>query len=141
MKKTTKKKTAASRENDERNGVDWGPLYQALEEAFEWALDIARSIARDYPEEVAAVERVRAFMRKRVAGLPAELPFEDIMLTFALIIGAIEQDLGPVARLVPWLVTSMRCPSSTELWERPYPRRVTNELRFRRVAPFHFATA
>ena len=50
MKKTTRKKAAASREHEDHDVLDWGPLYQALEEAFEWALDIARSIARDYPE-------------------------------------------------------------------------------------------
>ena len=56
--------------------LDWAPLFQAFADAFEWALDQAADLARNYPEEVAAVERVRTFMRKHVAGQPAHVRFE-----------------------------------------------------------------
>jgi hypothetical protein len=50
----------------------WTPLLQAFAEALEWMLDRARDFAHDYPEEVAAVERVREFARRRIVGGPAD---------------------------------------------------------------------
>lgn len=78
--------------------LDWTLLFQAFLEAFEWTLDVARGFARDFPEEIAAVERVRTFMRKRVAGQVAHVRLEDVLFTFGLIMGAIERDLGPLSR-------------------------------------------
>ena len=48
-------------------------------------------IAREYPEEVAAVERIRAFVRRRAAGDPAHARMDDLLFTLGLIAGAIEQ--------------------------------------------------
>ncbi len=76
--------------------LDWTLLFRAFLEAFEWTLDVARGFARDFPEEVAAVERVRAFMRRRVAGQAAHVRIEDVLFTFGLIMGAVERDLGPL---------------------------------------------
>jgi len=104
---------------------DWTPMFQAFREAFEWALDVAKQLARDYPEEVAAVERVRAFMRKRIAGETAQVPADDVLFTFALIIGAIERDLGPVGMLGPWFAPAMKLPSASDFWERSFPKSVT----------------
>ena len=72
--------------------LDWAPLFQAFAEAFEWALDQAADFARSYPEEVAAVERVRTFMRKHVAGQPAHVRFDDVLFVFGLLMGVIERD-------------------------------------------------
>lgn len=91
--------------------LDWTPLFAAFQDAFEWALDIATNLARDFPEEVAAVERVRGFMRKRIAGLPAHIRADDVLFSFGLVIGAIERDLGPVPRM----------PSADELAEGSLP--------------------
>src|SRR5688500_7782593 len=57
--------------------LDWKPLIAAFHDALEWALDIAADFAREYPDEVAVVERMRAFMRLRVAGWPVEEPSFD----------------------------------------------------------------
>jgi hypothetical protein len=81
--------------------LDWTLLFQAFNEAFEWALDVAAHFARKYPAELAAVERVRAFMRKQVAGQTAHVRIDDLLFTFGLIIGAIERDLGPTRHLRP----------------------------------------
>jgi hypothetical protein len=94
---------------------NWTPLFAAFRDAFEWALDVAHHLARDYPEEVESVERVRTFMRKRIAGETAHIRMDDVMFTFALIITAIERDLGPVRHLGPWFATPMRLPSADEL--------------------------
>jgi hypothetical protein len=123
MKKGSKKRGAIrAPENDNADPPDWTPLFRAFKDAFEWVLDVAKSLARDYPEEVATVERVRVFMRKRIAGMPAHVRVDDVLFTFGLIIGAIERDLGPVESLGPWFAPPLRLPSASEIWERMFPR-------------------
>ena len=125
---------------DNAGPMDWTPLFQAFKEAFDWALDVGAQLARDYPEEVEAVERVRTFMHKRIAGQPAHVKVEDILFTFGLIIGAIERDLGPVANLGPWFAASpvLRFPSAEEIWDRIVPRYATGLSV--RIRPVHFHT-
>jgi len=77
-----------------RDELDWTVLFAAFHDAFEWALDIAAAIAREYPEEVAAVERVRTFMRARIAGDISHVRVDDILFTFGLLMAAIERDLA-----------------------------------------------
>lgn len=76
------------------NDTDWTLLFQAFSEALEWALDRAAELARAYPEEVATVERVRQFARRRIAGQNAHVRIEDLLLAFALVAGAVEKQLG-----------------------------------------------
>jgi len=129
VKKKDKKRNAKREaEIDSSGPLDWTPLFAAFKEAFEWALDVATALARDYPEEVDAVERVRAFMRKRIAGQPAHLRADDVLFTFGLLIAAIERDLGPVATLGPWFAPPMRLPSASEFWEPKVPRRFAGSL-------------
>jgi hypothetical protein len=90
-----------NRPGGETADLDWTLLFRAFLEAFEWTLDVARGFARDFPEEVAAVERVRTFMRRRVSGQVAHVRLEDVLFTFGLIMGAIERDLGPLRRTTP----------------------------------------
>ncbi len=104
-------------------------------DAFEWALNVAHHIARDYPEEVDAVERVRGFMRKRIAGETSHIRVDDVMFVFGLIIGAIERDLGPVEHLGPWFATPMRLPSAGELLRGVNPHHLVWPQRVRRVHP------
>jgi hypothetical protein len=121
-KETKQRNVFRAPENRAADSLDWTPLFSAFDQAFEWALDVAAQLARDYPEEVAAVERVRTFMRKRIAGLPADVLVDDVLFTFGLIIGAIERDLGPIDTLGPWFAIPMHLPSAAELWERTIPR-------------------
>jgi len=72
--------------------LDWTPLFSAFHDSFESTLDGAGALARDYPEEVEAVERVRAFMRRRIAGEAAHVRLDDLMFTFGLVVGALERD-------------------------------------------------
>lgn len=81
--------------------LDWTLLFSAFNDAFEWLLDVAAHFARDYPLEVATVERVRAFMRKQVAGQTAHVRVDDLLFTFGLILGAIERDLAPSKSMRP----------------------------------------
>jgi hypothetical protein len=96
--------------------VDWIPLFQAFRDAFEWTLDIARGLAADFPEEIEAVERVRTFMRSRIAGRLSHVRADDVLFTFGLIIGAIERDLRPVSAFRPLYVDEHWVP-----WERRLP--------------------
>lgn len=84
----------------------WTSLFQAFSEAFEWALDLAGGLARAYPEEVATVERVRTFARRRTAGDPAHIRLDDLLFTFGLIAGALERDVRPL--ITPARVESAR---------------------------------
>ena len=70
---------------------DWTPLFQAFADALAWVLDRASDFARAYPDEVAAVERVRTFVHKRIAGDPAHVRVDDLLFTLGLIAGAIER--------------------------------------------------
>jgi len=111
----------------------WERLYDAFREAFEWALDVAARLARDFPEEAEAVERVRAYMRKRLAGQPAHVCIDDVLLTFGLLIGAIDRDLvrelvRDVSRDVAPIVRSVFAPlqfPGADDWEPRIPRRFT----------------
>jgi hypothetical protein len=74
--------------------TDWTTLFRAFADALEWAFDRAADLARDYPHEVAIVERVRTFARRRIAGDPAHVRIEDVLFVFGLFAGAIERQLG-----------------------------------------------
>jgi hypothetical protein len=133
---TVSKKKDKNSDPDERNpmtdegDLDWKPLYSALRDSIEWALDIAAKLAAPYPEEVEAIENVRAFVRAKLAGEEAQVRLVDVMLTFGIIVAAIETDLGPQSRVLlsPMhsVVTNsmaslprvIRIPAASELWER-----------------------
>lgn len=66
-------------------------MLRAFEGAAEWLLDVAAVTARDFPDEVATVERVRSFVRARNAGRLAHLRIEDLLFTFTLVLAAIEK--------------------------------------------------
>ena len=87
--------------NPQSDPLDWSLLFRAFNDASEWVLDVAAHTARNYPDEVATVERVRKFMRARNAGRPAHLRFDDLLFTFALVLAAIERDLGPLTKRPP----------------------------------------
>ncbi len=86
--------------------LDWSLLFRAFKDASEWILDCAAHTARDYPDEVAAVERVRTFMRARIADRPAHLRLEDLLFTFALVLATVERDLGPLSHRAPCFVST-----------------------------------
>ena len=118
----------------------WERLYSAFREAFEWALDVAARLVCDFPEEAEAVERVRAYMRKRLAGLPAQVSVDDVLLTFGLLIGSIDRELvrdlirdvgrnvvqtaQTIAPIVREVLAPLHFPGA-DAWEPRIPRRVS----------------
>lgn len=69
----------------------WQALYRGLAEAIEWVLDVAVRLAAPYPEEVLAIENVRAYVRAHRAGEPATIAVDDVLLTFGIVIAAIDR--------------------------------------------------
>jgi hypothetical protein len=66
---------------------DWK---QIVEEAIEWSLNAAADAARNHPHDIAAIERVRGYVRKRFAQLAVDpVNFKDLMLTLALLTSAV----------------------------------------------------
>lgn len=72
----------------------WAVLIGAFSEPLEWSLDRAASFARHYPEEVATIERVRAYMRARVANKQLPLELDDLVFAFTLVMGALDFELS-----------------------------------------------
>jgi hypothetical protein len=94
-----KKKTENTFTMSRPRRLDWKPLMAAFQDALEWALDVAADFARGYPDEVAAVERVRDYLLLSIAGFPVDEPsFHDLAFTFALLVGAIERDRGALGK-------------------------------------------
>lgn len=121
--------------------IEIEPVLAAIEEAFEWALEIAAGLVRDYPEEVASIERARAFMRKRFRGEPATVAVEDVLFAIGLIIGSIDYDPSPIAVRILRLAEPLWFPSATQLWERSLPRPVIRAPRFGGAFTTHHASA
>ncbi len=134
MKKQKKPTHQREHEFEDSGPLDWTRLYQAFHEATDWALDVAAQLARDYPEEVETVERVRSFLRRRIGGIPAHVRIDDVMFVFGLIIGAIERDLGPTEHLGPWFAAPMRCPGRFEDWEPRWMRNQANASPYSRAS-------
>jgi hypothetical protein len=77
-----------------REARDWQPLFHRLQDAIEWALDIAAHLARDIEEDVEAVERTREYVRAWIVGRPVQVDMNDVLTTLAVLFAAIELDLG-----------------------------------------------
>ena len=91
---------------------DWQPLFAQLIDVVDWALDIATRLARDYEDDQDSIENVRTFVRGWLDGRPVEVPLTDVLSTVAILLSAIELDLGidSVSLLAP-LRTFLDTPS------------------------------
>jgi hypothetical protein len=120
----TKKTDKNTRRRRDAVVNDWQPLFAALKDVIDWALDIAVRLARDYEEDVEAIERVRIAFHAWLAGRPCEMDTRDLLLTFATILSQIEIDLGidstpaleplsAVLAIQPTMPRSLRFPGVT----------------------------
>lgn len=88
-------KTACKHCQPHMGTLDFAPLVEALRQAIDWAFDAGAQFARDYPDEIAVLERVRTFVRGALSGAPVRRPcFDDLAFAGTLIIGALEQHVG-----------------------------------------------
>ena len=112
MTEKKQKKTNQRRRNDKMVVRDWSPLFAAVKDVIDWALDIAVVLARDLPEEIESIQKVRACFHAWLDGKPCEMETTDLLITLATILAAIEIDLGidSVELLTP-LRTMVNAPS------------------------------
>jgi hypothetical protein len=73
---------------------DWQPLFARLQDTIDWALDIAVKLARDYDEELEAIERVRGYVRAWLEGRRVDIDMNDVLTTLAILFAAIELDVS-----------------------------------------------
>jgi hypothetical protein len=90
--KNSKKKTNAIGRDSVVN--DWQPLFAAVKDVIDWALDIAVKLSRDYDEDIEAIGRVRVAFHAWLDGRPSEMDVNDVLLTVATILAQIDIDLG-----------------------------------------------
>lgn len=103
MKK--KDKTQHPRRIETGRGVvhDWQPLFAAIQDVSDWALDIAAKLSRDDEEDQQSIENVRAFVHAWLEGRRSEVNVSDVLTTIAIIFSAIEldRDIDSVSLLGP----------------------------------------
>ncbi len=74
------------------------PFLQKYRSSLGWLLDIAEGAA---PDRTAAIGRLRAALRELAAGGGARVDTRDLKLALAILLAAIERDLGPVLSRAP----------------------------------------
>lgn len=94
MKKDEKKKHPRGASAVRDVVRDWQPLFARLQDTIDWALDIAVKLARDYDEEIEAIERVRGYLHGWLEGRRVEIDMNDVLTTLAILFAAIELDVG-----------------------------------------------
>ena len=112
------------KKNRQRRVHDWQPLFAAIKDVIDWSLDIAAKLSRHDPEDLEAIEKVRVCFHAWLDGRPCDMDVNDLLVTFATILSAIEIDLGidsvellaPLRALVDapsTLPRVLRCPGAT----------------------------
>ena len=116
MKKDDKKKHPRGASAGREPVRDWQPLFARLQDAIDWALDIARRLAADYDEELEAIERVRGYVRAWLEGRRVDIDMNDVYTTLAILFAAIELDVGidssPVIAAMRGLPASIYLPGA-----------------------------
>ena len=126
MKKKVTKRTAtpARTSNAAKKRPSWAALIGAFSEALEWSLDRAAEFARHYPDEIETIERVRTYLRARVANKRAPIELDDLLFTFTIVIAALESDLNRLGAFGSWIETeTIHVPHATDL-ERQWMEQV-----------------
>lgn len=82
---------------------DWQPLFRRLQDTIDWALDLAARLARDYDDDLDAIERVRSYVRGWLAGRRIDIDLNDVLTTLGILFAAIEldQDIDSSPLLTP----------------------------------------
>jgi len=71
--------------------LDGAELLHATREPIEWLLTLAHRLAGGQPEEVAAIDRLRAVFHARLAGRAIGVRMSDVLIAFALLLGAFDR--------------------------------------------------
>ena len=76
---------------DEEPLLDGADLLRAAREPIEWLLTLAHRLAANDPEEIAAIDRLRAAFHARIAGRAIGMRRSDVLIAFALLVGALDR--------------------------------------------------
>jgi hypothetical protein len=116
VKKSEKKRQEFAPGGRRASVKDWQPLFARLQEAIDWALDVARRLAADYEEELEAIERVRGYVRAWIEGRRIDIDMNDVYTTLAIVFAAIELDVGidssPVIAAMRGMPASIHLPGA-----------------------------
>jgi hypothetical protein len=116
VKKTEKRKHPRGASTVRDVVRDWQPLFARLQDAIEWALDLAVKLARDYDEEIEAIERVRGYVRAWLEGRRIEIDMNDVLTALAILFAAIVLDVGidnsPLIKAMRGLPPVLRLPGA-----------------------------
>lgn len=77
-------------EPDDEPLLDGVDLLRAMREPIDWLLTLAHRLAGAEPEEIAAIDRLRASFHARLAGRAIGVRRSDVLVAFALLIGALD---------------------------------------------------
>ena len=122
---------------------DWQPLFARLQDTTDWALDIAKVLARDYDEEHEAIERVRGYVHSWLEGRRVDVDTDDVLTVLAILFSAIEIDIGidssPVFEAIRRFPSSIHLPGAARdelptVVIRRYPRRRNGGALFTQLA-------
>ena len=82
--------TAVDAAIEEEPLLDGEDLLRAAREPIEWLLTLAHRLAANDPEEIAAIDRLRAAFHARIAGRAIGVRMSDVLVAFALLVGALD---------------------------------------------------
>ena len=127
-----------------RNVVrDWKPLFARLQDAIDWALDIAKRLADGDEEEIEAIERTRGYVYAWLEGRRVDIDMNDVLTTLAILFAAIEIDVGidsaPIFEPLRRLPSVLHLPGAARdelptVVIRRYPRRRNGGAQFTQLA-------
>jgi len=73
--------------------LDGAELLRAARDPIEWLLTLAHRLAAGEPEEIAAIDRLRAAFHARLAGRAIGVRMTDVLIAFALLVGALDRSI------------------------------------------------
>ena len=76
-----------------RTCIDDGPALTAIDDLAVWALDVAETSTRDWPDARRRVRAVRAHLERRARGERSTVADEDVAFVASLLVRILDEDL------------------------------------------------
>jgi hypothetical protein len=78
---------------DDEPALDGNELLRVVREPIEWLLTLAHRLASSVPDDIAAIDRLRAAFHARLAGRPIGVRRSDALTAFGVLLGALDPDV------------------------------------------------
>lgn len=75
---------------DDEPLLDGNELLRVVREPIEWLLTLAHRLASGEPDDIAAIDRLRAAFHAQLAGRPIGVRMSDALTAFGLLLGALD---------------------------------------------------